>query len=227
MFIRFIVFLSFLFSVGSLTAEEKDKRVIVFDHGGVIGNGNGSGYTSFLTRTLKLSEKEATKLYKQWKNSSELPVSFFLNYAKKNKLSLPNSWYKELAAIPAMEPIPGMDELITQLHAHCYQTAMLSNIQEAQAKLYRLQGVYDLFAPVLLSCEIGYTKPDPRAYKVLLSRLKRPSSEIIFVDNSLTNVLAAKAMGIDAIHFKSAQQLREALIKRNLKIESQKNINSN
>ncbi|MCP5087066.1 MAG: HAD-IA family hydrolase [Rhodobacteraceae bacterium] len=44
-------------------------------------------------------------------------------------------------------------------------------------------------------------KPDPRAYQSCLSELGLPASSCVFVDDQARNVLGAKAIGLNTVHF--------------------------
>ncbi len=48
---------------------------------------------------------------------------------------------------------------------------------------------------------------------------KSKPENIIFIDNELPNVTAAKEVGIDAIHFTNADQLRRDLYDRGINVE--------
>ena len=54
-------------------------------------------------------------------------------------------------------------------------------------------------------------KPDPKIYEVLIKELNMPANEIVFIDDKLENVQAAKQAGLDAILFESQPQLRAEL----------------
>ena len=55
-------------------------------------------------------------------------------------------------------------------------------------------------------------KPFPEFYQILLDRYAVAPNKAIFIDDNHRNVLAARAMGIEAIHFTSPKALREALV---------------
>ena len=72
------------------------------------------------------------------------------------------------------------------------------------------------FDSILLSADVGLAKPDPAIYKLLLSRINRQPQECLFIDDSEPNVLAARELGIDAIHFTSPENLARELMGRDL-----------
>lgn len=77
-------------------------------------------------------------------------------------------------------------------------------------------GFLALFEQVLVSGELGFAKPDPRAFAVLLQRAAMPPAQVFFVDDSPANVAAARACSIDAVLFTGAGALRADLADRGL-----------
>jgi HAD superfamily hydrolase (TIGR01509 family) len=67
-----------------------------------------------------------------------------------------------------------------------------------------------------VSCETGVRKPDPRAFLGAATALGVSPDACIFVDDVERNCRAAREVGMDAIRFESAAQLREELARRGL-----------
>jgi putative hydrolase of the HAD superfamily len=57
---------------------------------------------------------------------------------------------------------------------------------------------------VLVSCEIGIRKPDPKAYLAALKHYGAVSTEAFFVDDSASNIAGAEADGITSFHYTGA-----------------------
>lgn len=68
----------------------------------------------------------------------------------------------------------------------------------------------------VVSGEEMIRKPSAEIYQRLLDRYGVKPEEALFIDDSLRNIKAAAAMGINTIHFTSPQQLREELKKYKL-----------
>lgn len=86
-----------------------------------------------------------------------------------------------------------------------YQTALLTNAWvDARKILEEKYGISEGLTVdhLLVSSEIGIAKPDPGIYELLAETLDCQFSEILFVDDFIENILAAKEMGINTIHFK-------------------------
>src|SRR5918995_1002042 len=74
----------------------------------------------------------------------------------------------------------------------------------------------ELFESILVSADVGLIKPDPAIFRLLLERIGRTPAECIYIDDNPKNVAGAAALGFDAIAFASAEQLRDALVRRRL-----------
>lgn len=103
---------------------------------------------------------------------------------------------------------------IRQLHTR-YRIGMLSNVwtHDGRAIAERF-GFADCFDVFVTSAEVGIMKPDLRIYHIALERLGSAPSEAIFVDDFIENVVAARRLGIDAIHFTDPVNARQQLDER-------------
>ncbi len=72
------------------------------------------------------------------------------------------------------------------------------------------------FEGIVVSGDEKTRKPFHDFYHILLKRYNVEPSKAIFIDDNKHNYLAANEIGIDAIHFKSPQDLREELGKRGI-----------
>lgn len=64
-----------------------------------------------------------------------------------------------------------------------------------RARLLR-DRIAELFDEVVLSCEVGCAKPDPRIYQLTLERLGVAPGQALFVDDVSDNVEAAESVGM-------------------------------
>lgn len=113
--------------------------------------------------------------------------------------------------------IPGIFDIIDDLKALSVPTAVLSNWPRElfHHALSHLPGI-DRLGPRIISGEVGYAKPDPEVFRILLDRLGLQPADIVFIDDNIDNAEAAAAMGFDVIVFKDANQLRTELVERRL-----------
>ncbi len=67
-----------------------------------------------------------------------------------------------------------------------------------------------------VSWKMGHRKPSPQAYQTVIDALEVDPGRLIFIDDRQGNCDAATDLGIDAILFKSAKDLRHQLQRRHL-----------
>ena len=73
---------------------------------------------------------------------------------------------------------------------------------------------YDWFDGVIVSGREGLVKPDPRIFALLLQRYSLAAEDLVFVDDSAKNIDAARAAGMDTIHFVEGVDLADEFQKR-------------
>jgi len=88
-----------------------------------------------------------------------------------------------------------------------YRFGILSNaMSNIRNWLNEKHGFLHLFDITFFSAELGMAKPDPKFYLAILNEFKVNANEVIFVDDFIENIEAAKELGIHAIHYKSTTQ---------------------
>ena len=88
-----------------------------------------------------------------------------------------------------------------------YTTVLLSNawddLRPLLVNFWKIDGIFD---HIFISGEVKLAKPDPRIYQHVINELQQDPSEMIFVDDFIENVEAARAEGMHAIHFRYRDQ---------------------
>ena len=107
-----------------------------------------------------------------------------------------------------------MYEIVRKLKDSGVKVGLFTNIEKRYAKVAQQFGLFELFDPCILTCNLGIRKPHLKAYEELLKAVDQPASEIIFVDDNHENIEAARKMGLDAIQFESSRQIQGELRKR-------------
>lgn len=126
--------------------------------------------------------------------------------------------------------LAGMDKdkafLLKELHAKGYELYLLSNnnpiSMNACRSIMAEAGLETekIFKDEFLSYEMKMLKPSLDIYKEVIRRIGRPSSEIMFIDDALSNVEAALSLGIKALHYIPGTDLR-ALVNNALAAEKE------
>ena len=114
--------------------------------------------------------------------------------------------------------VPGTAQILRALHERGTRLVALTNWSaETFPHAPRLfPEVFALFEDVVVSGAEGVAKPDARIFEVLARRLGHPLDGVVFVDDSVANVAAARAAGMDAVHFIGAPALSNELRERAL-----------
>lgn len=74
------------------------------------------------------------------------------------------------------------------------------------------------FEGILVSGDEGMRKPFPEIYELILSRYHIDRTRAVFIDDSKANVKGSEDVGLKALHFSSAMQLRNDLQLLGLKL---------
>ncbi|ABW66381.1 HAD family hydrolase [Desulfosudis oleivorans] len=107
---------------------------------------------------------------------------------------------------------PGTKELLADL-APRYRLACFSNTNDVHWQIIRSDfDVLSCFEKTFASCEIGLVKPDAEAFDHVLAGLGCGPGQVLFFDDSPTNVAAAEACGMNARRVYGAQNVRQVLI---------------
>ncbi len=86
---------------------------------------------------------------------------------------------------------PETREVLEALRTWRIPTGILSDSWPSLRKLLSELKLDTFFDTIVISAELGFTKPDPRMYLEVSNRLGIPPSELLFVDNDLANVEGA------------------------------------
>ncbi len=87
-----------------------------------------------------------------------------------------------------------------------YKVAILSDQWPVSKKALITKKTYEVFKPVVLSCDVQMRKPDPRVYKLTLKKLRLKPKETVFIDNQKWNFPPARKLGMKTVLFKKTEQ---------------------
>ena len=217
----FFFILSLITSFSAINAEEAaaPKKVIVFDFGDVLYESKKEPLYDLVKKTFQVGDEGLQKIRKGLHEARAANIPEIIAWKKSALefgISLPDDWNKQLDTVTmnSLVEVKGMRELVQSYKEKGHRIALLSNVDSHHAALIRNYGYYKDFSPVVLSCEIGVDKPDPRAYKIMLDQVNVDPKNCIFIDDKQENVDAAKALGIDAILFTTPEQIKTELAQR-------------
>lgn len=190
-----------------------DIRVILFDLGGVLLHlrdagdhfGLGGDNTDFLERWV---HSDAVREF-------ESGIAGFDDFAARivQEVGLPydaEEFLRRFHAWP-VHLYAGVPELLERL-AEGYRCALLSNTNAVHWGRADIAGVLESrFDKLFLSYETGIVKPDRAAFDQVSAHYGCSPREILFVDDTPTNITAARALGLNACLVRGEGMVERAL----------------
>ena len=203
---------------------------IIFDLGGVILDiDENIVYQELGKLGINVSELSHSKEFMDTLSKFDIGVYTAPTFRKKCKALLglekmtdqkfDSIWNAMLLDIPR-ERI----EAIEQVKKH-YKIFLMSNTNEIHYDLYirdlQLRFGYhefdELFNKSYFSFDIHLEKPDPRFFELILDHEHLLPEETLFIDDTATNIKAAKALGIHTYHISREELVRNLFVNGVLK----------
>lgn len=192
-------------------------RAVIFDFGGVLMRTQDSSPRRSLAQRLGVSLEALLHLVFESESARLATLGQISTWQHWENVRLALGLPPDQAAEVASAFWSG-DALDTDLIAYLrrlrprYRTALLSNAWDDLRNALRHQwNIEDAFDEVIISAEVGLAKPDPRIYQLALMRLGVMPNQAVFVDDFVENVIAARSVGMQAIHFRDPSQVRSEL----------------
>ncbi|NBW74673.1 MAG: HAD family phosphatase [Sphingomonadaceae bacterium] len=114
-------------------------------------------------------------------------------------------------------PVPGSAELVEALHERGVPLYAITNFgADTWAGFRPTFPLLERFGDIVVSGVERVAKPDPAIYALAAQRFGRDPATMLFIDDSLPNVMSARDCGWHAHHFISADLLAADLRTRSL-----------
>lgn len=187
-------------------------KAVLFDYGGVIADDAlGEKLTERLAKSLGTDRAVAWGMLEPlWHQLTRGKITeqqvwgaLEKQYGKPIPADMRNIWNRW----DLMPRFPEMLEFVNALKASGVITGILSTTVAPTVADIRAHGGFDLFDPVILSCEVGFAKPDPEIYALAMRLLPGVSpEEVIFLDDRETSLPPARALGMHTVHVENPAQ---------------------
>jgi HAD superfamily hydrolase (TIGR01549 family) len=86
-----------------------------------------------------------------------------------------------------------------------FTTGVIQEMPEVKARLG------NIFKKIFTVKEVGFDKTDPQAYKKIAGEIGPKPEQILFIDDNIENLEAAKSAGLKTIRYVSTEQLLSEL----------------
>ena len=187
-------------------------KAIIFDYYGVLTT---DSYLTWLDRHAQVTAEHASEIEQLSKAQDEGidDAEFFSRLA-----AIADEPAERIQAEFNIHGVAhrGLINYIRHLRRKGLETAILSNADISLYNQITGHGWNKLFEVILCSGEAGVTKPDPKIFRMVLSRLDVLPAEALFVDDREYNVQGALAAGIEGIHYTGLTNFKAELIARGI-----------
>ena len=92
-----------------------------------------------------------------------------------------------------------------------YKTGLISNAWSDLRDYIVREKMDDAFDHIVISAEVGATKPEAKIFKIALEQAGVRPNEAVFVDDFYVNIEGCEKVGMKGIHFKDPQTAMEQL----------------
>jgi glucose-1-phosphatase len=109
-------------------------------------------------------------------------------------------------------PMPGIQDLLPKIREK-YRIAFLSNSNEVHAEAIPKQyaALFQREDRFIFSYRFKVAKPDPEMFHRALETIGAQAGDVVFIDDLVENVIAARGIGIRSFQFIDAQELLKQL----------------
>jgi len=191
-------------------------EVVLFDLGGVLIRLKGVPVLAELARLDTDEEVWARWLSCRWVRDYERGRCSSEDFAA----GVVADWGLELAPADFLERfrgwpdgvLEGAEELVTETRQHA-RVGCLSNMNPLHwHEQFAAWHLVTLFDWSFLSFELGLIKPDVEVFEHVAAALPVPPERVLFLDDNLINVEAARTVGFRSAHTRGVAEARAALV---------------
>ena len=198
-------------------------KAIGFDYGGVIAGIPGPEFNKRVTQLLGVDRETFQGVYFEFNHLINNNILSWRDFWKKlaEELEVSDKYddlIKFIEELPRHEINDQVVSLIDKLRASGYKTGLLSNNDIAAANRFRESGLTDHFDTVVVSAEIGYSKPHPKAFEIFIKQLDVTADELVYIDDTEKSLATAKEIGYHPVLFTNYDSLLHDLSVLGIKI---------
>ncbi len=191
-------------------------QAILFDWGGVFNPQHESleGYRRIAQRYGHSAESLYALLYNgdEWRQARIGQLTSHAYWSgMQQKLGVTGELTGFMGELFAGEQLNQHMVRIAQVLHRRYRTGLLSNALDDLETILERWNADTLFDVVINSARVGVAKPNQQAFELAVKALDVPMREIVFIDDKLRNVLAARAFGLPTVHFTTSEALIDEL----------------
>jgi 2-haloacid dehalogenase len=203
--------------IQSRPMQSEPIQAIVFDLGGVLLDWDPRYlYQSYFEKPQEMEEFLSEIDFASWNSQQDQGRRFAEGVADLSARfphraalirAYHRNWERSISG-----PIIGTVNLLRALKAAGYPLYALSNWSAETFPLaYQKYQFLHLFNDVLISGAVRLVKPDPRIFRLILSKVGLPAKNCLLIDDSPENIAVASKLGFRVAQFSTAEALEKLL----------------
>lgn len=189
-------------------------KAVIFDQGGVLTAEGGKGTNEHaVMRAMGLTEpveiSELLELLKRGKLTNDQFIERVNSrYSERASRPLTDAMWDDIYQALRKSQVSMAYRLADRCRKAGLRVGLLSNINPGMASRLLEGGLYKGFDPCILSCEVGYAKPDPQIYELVESQLRGiEPQQILLIDDQEKCVKGAEERGWQTVLATSTSQM--------------------
>ena len=191
-------------------------RAVFIDFGGVIMRTEDKGPRARLAERLGMTSRDLEKIFfesesSQRASTGEIPEeTHWQTVSKTLGVSRPEAEKITAEFFSGDRADTTLLDFLRSLRPE-RKVGLISNAWSGLRAFITSQKFDDVFDEMIISAEVGLVKPDARIYRLALHKLDVQPEELVFLDDVLVNVEAARSIGMSAIQFTQPEKALEEL----------------
>jgi glucose-1-phosphatase len=195
-------------------------QAVIFDLGRVIVDVNIARLADHLGAVLTdgdpvqtISRMMSDPLVVQYDTGRITPEQFHADFCRRFGVKVRFGLFSRIWC-DIFSPMPGMEDLLRSLHGRL-PLGLLSDTDALHWKYLRdTYPILSIFPRPVLSFQVGTMKPDPAIFRRAAESVQIPPTGCLYIDDLPANVEGARKIGMEAVIFRGADDLKRNLISR-------------
>jgi len=192
---------------------------VILDYGEVLCHLPTAENIEYLAGIFRMDSQSFLPIYLKTRADYDrgdlLPVEYWQKFAAEAGVTIDDRTIERVRQVDVemwSRPNEPMIRWLEKIYSAGFKTAILSNMPTDMADHVRKTFAWIAhFDHHIFSGEVRSVKPEPAIYQHVVDALGVPPSETLFIDDRNENLTQARAIGIHAIRYQSAEQLRNDL----------------
>lgn len=181
-------------------------KVIVLEYDNVLALEDSSLFAKNLSKIFSIEPfllEKAIKKAKEVEKEGGSEVTFWENYAESHSIPLEEGWSKAYchSKIDSTELNEKIAAKMKSLKEKGVKIILLSNMGALKKRILAQKGHFEMFDDIIIACEEGFSKLQPRLFEILVEKLEVLPRECLYIDNHAGNIAMAKKMGMNSLVF--------------------------